>query len=166
MHFSTASSRPGACAVLALLFNNISGSLAAHPFLVGRDVPFLIPRGTGPNQDTLMPDAPDDGVQTPPQDGFTGIGMEWETAHVQFESADAKKADAQQTYKSKRKLINGYEGTDWKFTADTLGGPGRLDLEITLDGCCIKPGTGDLLKRFDSALTKLVSSIHHHDAEV
>ena len=149
MTFSTIFSRPGALCILLTLLGNVGSSFAANPALVAR--------GSGNN--TEMPDAPDDGGQSPSTGKEAGIGMEFETAYIQFSSKKAKAADVDisKTYQSKRKVINGIRGDHYSFTADLLHRKGDVDLEIILDGKTIVPGTDVLWKTLGTAMARLVS---------
>lgn len=155
MNFSILSSGPGGlCAFLILLVNNIGSSYAANPALFARG---------GSKGDTEMPDAPDiyDGGQSPTSDRKTGIGMEFETAHIQFESKKAMAGDASdsQAFNWKGKVVNDIQDDNYKFTVDAMQRKGAADLEIILDGKSITPGTNDLWKSLRKAMDRLVSLI-------
>lgn len=61
----------------------------------------------------------DDGGQYATSDRSAGIGIEYESAAIQFESQSAKNdPDPGKTSQSKRALVNGLQGTNWKLTAD------------------------------------------------
>ena len=102
----------------------------------------------------------------PTSDRSPGIGVEFETSAITFNSATANAAS---TYPLKGKLVNGRQGPNWQLTADTTGdSPGVLYAEYILDGRTIKIGTGvaavtanlvaqDLVRNFN---VLLVSSIY------
>lgn len=100
----------------------------------------------------------DDGGQSATSDRSAGIGIEYESAYIQFESQSAKNdPDPGKTFQSKRALVNGLQGDNWKLTADLLGNrKGALDAEIVLDGTSIKPGTGELGNAATDAMRTLV----------
>ena len=99
----------------------------------------------------------DDGGQSATSDRSAGIGIEYESVYIQFESQSAKNdPDPGKTFQSKRALVNGLQGDNWKLTADLLRRPGALDAEIVLDGTSIKPGTGELAKAALDATKNLV----------
>lgn len=105
----------------------------------------LVPRAAG--SPCCIGSCPDDenGNEEPTLDGPTsdktpGMGVEFESAGVLLENL---KCDLASTYRSKTKMINNRQGTNWKLTADTLAGTaGQLAAEYILDGKQIKIGSG------------------------
>ncbi|KAL8881308.1 MAG: hypothetical protein Q9198_001467 [Flavoplaca austrocitrina] len=87
----------------------------------------------------------DNGNQAPTLDGPTsdkspGIGVEFETSGVVFES---KGCDKSSTDKCKGKMVGGRQGENWMLTADTTSNiAGQLVAEYILDGTQIKLDTG------------------------
>ena len=84
-------------------------------------------------EDVVMYDIDDNGA---PGDGgvSAGLGIEYESAYLQFESQRGKNdPDPKLTSQSKRRLVNNLRGNNWRLTADLLGErKGVLDGEIVL----------------------------------
>lgn len=140
--------------ILTLLVINVRGMEHAN---CGGDCCAANPGFTAPDPAPME----DDGGQSATSDRSAGIGIEYESAYIQFESANAKRdPDLGKTFQSKRKLVNGLQGPNWRLTADVLGRAGTLDAENVLDGRFIKPGTGDLGRAAHSAILKLVTLTH------
>lgn len=82
--------------------------------------------------DTL--DAPSNTITT------AGLGMEFETGLLQFESENCPDAER---YSAKGALITGHSGTNWELTADISDKGNRLNPEYILNGKQIKIGHDD-----------------------
>jgi len=92
-------------------------------------------------------DGDDEGSEAPTLDGPTsdkspGIGVEFETAVVQFKSTVKGGCSKKATDASKGKQVDNRNGKYWKLTADTIGDPDVLTAEYILDGTQIKIGAG------------------------
>ncbi|KAL9033431.1 MAG: hypothetical protein Q9180_005945 [Flavoplaca navasiana] len=92
-----------------------------------------------PGQDDDVDPAPT--LDGPTADASPGIGVEFESSGVIFESKACERSD---TVVSKGKMVGGRHGDNWMLTADTTPpGGGRLYAEYILDGTKIKLGTGE-----------------------
>ncbi len=155
MNFSILSSRNLILYVLlTLLVINIRGMEQGD---CGEDCCAADPGFTAPDPAALEYD----GGQSATSDRSAGLGMELESAYIQFESMTAKNdPNPKIASQSKGKTVNGLRGTNWRLTADVLPRPGGLDAEIVLDGRSIKPGTRDLGRAAHDAILKIVRLIH------
>lgn len=73
-----------------------------------------------------------------------GLGIEFETPHVQFKSGKCtKSADL---FYLKGHKVEGHSGKNWDLTVDIASAGGRLNPEYVLNGIQIKIGTGDAAK--------------------
>ena len=91
----------------------------------------------------------------PTGDGTAGIGAEFESPGLIFESPGCSNAD---TNAAKKKIVGGRTGTNWMLTADTGVDPGKLQAEYILNGQNIKVGSGDAAKAGAAAAQDLVST--------
>ena len=92
----------------------------------------------------------------PTVDGTAGIGAEFESPTLYFESPGCSTAD---TNAAKKKVVGGRTGTNYMLTADTGAGDGKLHSEYILDGQNIKVGSGDAAKAGAAAAKDLVRTI-------
>ncbi|KAL9630619.1 MAG: hypothetical protein Q9204_004625 [Flavoplaca sp. TL-2023a] len=91
-----------------------------------------------PGEDDDVDPAPT--LDGPTADGSPGIGVEFETFNIIFESENCERAS---TVVSKGKMVGGRQGENWMLTVDTTPSkPGRLSAEYILDGTQIKLDTG------------------------
>ncbi|KAL8867378.1 MAG: hypothetical protein Q9198_008538, partial [Flavoplaca austrocitrina] len=91
-----------------------------------------------PGEDDDVDPAPT--LDGPTADGSPGIGVEFETSGVIFESKDCTRSN---TVVSKGKMVGGRQGDNWMLTVDTTPSKeGRLSAEYILDGTQIKLDTG------------------------
>ncbi|KAH8705721.1 hypothetical protein BGW36DRAFT_422261 [Talaromyces proteolyticus] len=72
----------------------------------------------------------------PTTDESAGLGFEFETSSIRFQSDHCNYED---THQAKGKMVNGRSGINWKLTADFLD-IGVLSAEYILDGTQIKIG--------------------------
>lgn len=93
--------------------------------------------------DPASPCSADDEAPTldgPTSDKSAGLGVEFETSAVIFESGQCSMSDTNQ---AKGKLVGNRKGDKWELTADTTEAiAGRLTAEYILDGTQIKIGDG------------------------
>ena len=129
---------PTRCSQQTVLLLPVFLSLILHPCAtaVVRRADFCISQ---PGEDDNVDPAPT--LDGPTADGSPGIGVEFETMGVIFESKDCKRSD---TDVSKGKMVGGRQGDNWMLTVDTTPSKeGRLTAEYILDGTQIKLGTGN-----------------------
>ncbi|KAI0388673.1 hypothetical protein F5Y17DRAFT_470265 [Xylariaceae sp. FL0594] len=81
-----------------------------------------------------------DALTAPTSDRTANIGAEFETPVLWLSNTACSKDD---TDSAKRKIVAGRSGPNWMLTADTVGTPGKPQLEYVLDCTAIKLGTGD-----------------------
>jgi hypothetical protein len=84
-----------------------------------------------------------------------GIGAEFKSPLFYFENFYCSKAN---TDSSKRQIVAGRTGTNFKLTADTGSQAGKLNAEYILDGKHIKVGSGAAAKAGAAAYKDLVSA--------
>ena len=110
------------------------------PFVVFLSVTALPPnlrRQADPN-DPCLDETPT--LDGPTSDNSAGIGVEFESSYVLFNSPGCTPT---QTWQAKGKQVGGRSGNDWQLTADTTQViAGRLTAEYILNGKTIKIGTG------------------------
>ncbi len=90
-------------------------------------------------------------------DGTAGIGAEFESVGFLWES---KGCSTENTNAAKNKIIDGRNHDNWRLTADTGAGPGKVQSEYILDGKNIKVGSsgGDAAKAGAAIAQDLVST--------
>ena len=135
--------------ILLAFFLQLSSTILALPF----DPPSagIVERGAG--WSCCGGDEADDGDDndgdceelplTPIMDGPTsdksaGLGVEFETTGLRFESKSCSPLDTNQ---AKGQVVDKREGTNWRLTADVLD-KGLLSAEYIIDGEKVKLGSG------------------------
>ncbi len=90
-------------------------------------------------------------------DGTAGIGAEFESSGFYWTHTGCSLDD---TNAAKKKIIDGRKHDNWRLTADTGAGMGKLQSEYILEGKNIKVGSpgGDAAKAGAAAAQDLVSS--------
>jgi len=92
----------------------------------------------------------------PSSQSVAGIGVEFETAAIRFESVSGD-CDEATTSSSKGQVVSSRTGTNWRLTADTLGEANDLTAEYILDGTRIKIGNGDAARAAADIVVDFVS---------
>ena len=90
-------------------------------------------------------------------DGTAGIGAEFESPFFVFSNSGCSLDD---TNAAKGEIVAERTGTNWKLTADSGLGQGKLTAEYILDGQNIKVGSGDGAKAGAAAAQDLVGAIY------
>lgn len=93
------------------------------------------------NDESGMESSPNDGITS---DKSAGIGIEFETAGIQFSSVSGT-CGADDTFQAKGEIVASRSGTNWELTADTLGGDDELSAEYII----VSPSLGDFLHTLD-----------------
>lgn len=88
-------------------------------------------------------------------DGTAGIGAEFESPTLYFESPGCSTAN---TNAARKQIVGGRTGTNWVLTADSGAGDGKVNAEYILNGLNIKVGSGDAAKAGAAAAQDLVST--------
>ncbi|TGJ86907.1 hypothetical protein E0Z10_g1918 [Xylaria hypoxylon] len=102
----------------------------------------------------LLQDNEGDSLTVVTFDRTAGIGAEFETPVLYLQNSACDKAN---TDAAKRKVVAGRIGLNFELTADTIGRPGKLQLEYILKGETIKVGSGDAARAGAAAAADLMA---------